>query len=887
MLPGETLLDAVQRLVPSYRFDRPAPWQCRINGLDVAPKQYARAVLGAETRVDFFLAPRGDVFSDVLNIFTLGAFSLVMKFLTPKVGNTGGVGGNGQRRDRDDLDQATAKANSVKLGNVIREKFGEGRIYPDHLTQIRRYFVTGQPRRQAAEMLLSLGRGKFQIDLGRSKVGETTQAALGDNLVVRTYNPGADLTNEPMADNWYTSSEVGGTSGGSAGLDLTSVSSVPVNAAPTTNVLSGNTVTIPSGAGTWPTGWAAGMVVRALTPYNWTVSDGGAGQRDRVTGPWAQIAPFVGMLIEVAGDFSGIFAIAEVVTSGPTIDYVTLNYENGEPVTALQLGTNPLTVGFSGLRYRILAKSEQVLTLERLTDTGAADPTWPGFDSLTTAAARFSLDENTTEAGWSGPYAACPEGETTDLIEVDFFYPAGLYKTDNGNPVSHSVKVEVEYRDLDTAGAWVAQQFTHRSGQIAQVGYTHQIAIPSAIRPEVRVRRTNPDSTSGTISDQAQWYGLKSRLPTRPNSYAGISTAAVRVFGGGALAAQAEQMVSFWVTRVLPVRSGGAWQVETPTRSIAAASLYLAKDRGYSDDRLDLPEWDRLDAICEERGDYFDGSFEKETTAESALNVICRPAYAQVVAPRGILRPVRDALRSSAEKAVARIYGPGNSTDIKRSGQPINLNDADAVDVKYINSRTWTTETVKCRLPEVPNPNKITQLTLEGVHDRTRAWRLGMRELTAARFRRWRTTLSVDMSAFASQYMDYCEIQDTVPELASGGHLRFWDGSSVFESNESIPSDATLVAMRRPDGTKFGPFALTRLGARRFSIEAPLDFSPLTEGQPGQIPTHLFFGTSSEMFWPVLMSSVTPSGQFRANVEALGYDERVYQYDDQEPPSDA
>lgn len=884
-LPGETVLEVVQRLVPSYDPHKPAPWQCRVGGLPLEPSRYDRAVLTAETPVDFYLAPRGDVINDVLNVFTLGAWNLVMKFLTPKVGGVGT--GTGAQRDRDDLDQAAIKANTVKQGSVIREKFGEGRIYPDHLTQIRRYFVNGDQKRQAAEMFLSLGRGKFQIDLGRSKVGETTQAALGANLVVRAYDPGEDVSAEPMADNWYTSSEVGGTSGGSAGLDMTVTSPIPLVSAGTTYVLAGDAVTIPTGAGTWPDGWAAGMVLRALTPYVWTVADGGVGARDRVSGPWAQIDPFVGMKIEVAGAYSGQFVIHDVVMSGTDIDYVTLNYPDGSPVTALQLGDASLTVGYSGLRFRILTATEQVITLERLTDTGATDPDWTGFDSQTTSAATFTLDLSNTEGGWSGPYAACPEGELTNLLEVDFFYPAGLYETSGSDPIPYTVVVEAEYRDINTAGAWTAWQFTHTGTEIAQIGWTHQITLPTFMRPEVRVRRITFDSTQGTISDQVQWYGLKARLRTRPNSYPDVSTVAVRVFGGGALAAQAEQMVSFWCTRILPRRAGGEWVTEGPTRSIRDAALYLAKDRGYSDARLDLAEWDRLDAVWAARGDYFDGSFEKETTAEDALNVICRPGYAQVIAPRGILRPVRDALRSEAEKAAARLYSVGNSTDIKRSGQPITPNDTDGVDVKYMNPTTWTTETVKCRLPGLPEPNKVTTLTLEGVNDRTRAWRLGMRELTAARYRRWKNTWSTDMSGFASAYMDYCEVQDTAPELSVEGHLRAWDGVRTFLSNEPIPETAEAVAMRRPDGTKFGPVAFTRVDDYTFTVHAELPFTPITEQDPGKVPTHVFFDTLSGMFWPVLMSGVAASGQFRANVEALGYDERVYQFDDQEPPADA
>lgn len=877
--PGETLLEAMVRLVPSYDVNKPTPWQCKVNGGRVDPKRYERVVLGADTAVDFYMTPRGDVINIVLNIFTLGAWSLVVKFLTPKIA---GAGGAQSQRDRDDLDIAAVKANVVKQGSVIREKFGEGRIYPDHTVQLRRYFLEGDATKQASEMFLCLGIGSFVFDEGRSKVGETTQAALGDNLVVRIYEPGANVAAEQMADNWYTSTEVGGTSSGTAGLELTVTNDIPLNSEATTYVLSGDTVTIPTGAGSWPDGWAINMVVRALTPYSWTVTDGGVGIRDQVSGPWAQLNPAVGMKLEVAGAFSGQFEVAAVVMSGPSISYVTLNYADGSPVTELPLGTYSLTVGYSGLRYRIRLFSVQVITLDRLTDTGAEDLAWPGFDTLTTSAAQFNLQETNTEGGWSGPYAACPAGELATESEIDFFYPGGLYVTNKyGNPENLDITVEAQVRDLDIGGAWTSYSFTHSSALIAQVGYSERIVHPYAMRPEVRVRRLTADYPQGTISDTVQWYGLKAKLSTRPTSYPGVTTAAVRVFGGGALAAQAEQMISFWVTRKLDRQDG----TFGPTRSIRDAALYLARDRGYPDARLDLAEWNRLGTLWDARGDYFDGSFEKETTAEAALNIICRPGYAQVIAPRGILRPVRDALRGPEEKGIARLYGPNNSTDIKRSGQPVSLNDTDGVNVKWMNPVTWTTETVKCRLPELPNPNKITELTLDGVNNRTRAWRLGMRELCAARFRRWKHTWSTGLDSFASGYMDYVEVCDNIPDLATSGHLRAWDGTQ-FTSNEPL-ADATIVALRRPDGTKYGPVPLTKVDEYTFTIGFPLDFTPPTERDGDRVPTLLFFGKEDEMFWPVLASSVQPSGQFRANVEGLGYDERVYQFDDAEPPADA
>ena len=59
-----------------------------------------------------------------------------------------------------------------------------------------------------------------------------------------------------------------------------------------------------------------------------------------------------------------------------------------------------------------------------------------------------------------------------------------------------------------------------------------------------------------------------------PASYAGVTTVAVMLRGGGKIAAQSEQLISVEATRILPVRSGGV-DIETNRTSQREARACL------------------------------------------------------------------------------------------------------------------------------------------------------------------------------------------------------------------------------------------------------------------------------------------------------------------------
>ncbi|MHB0805999.1 host specificity factor TipJ family phage tail protein [Stutzerimonas nitrititolerans] len=857
--------------VPNFQARDKAPISVTINGRVVSPESWGAAEFTPADCVSICVEPKGSTLETIFRpgplakLFGLGNPFAQVTPTTPK----------SQPKGRD-LSLATAKGNQVSLNAVIPEIAGCPKRFPDYLLPAHRYF--GAPREQWLEMLLCVGKGKYDLPASKIKVGDTPIISLGEDAEFAVYQPGASLSGEAAAIWWHSSPAVGATSTGTAGLELNATYEVAPVPEATAFQLDGDTATIPTGAGEYPDGWAAGMIVRIEATYPYTVIDGGAGA-DIIQGDLSQLAPFVGMKIEVTGDNAGFYEVASFTPGTP--DQMTLSYVGGGAVSSLKTGPVSMGIGFADLRYRITAAGTYAISVERLTDTGATDLTWPGFEPLSSSAIRMELDGSTQEGDWAGPFSACPDGEKTQRLEWDVFFPQGLsyVSTKSGAVGPLTVRTELQYRDIETAGAWTVVSKSYTGSTLDAIGFTESIELPAMIRPEVRMRRIGAKSTATNHQDIVQWYGLRAKLQA-PDHYDGVTLLAVRLRGGDRLSSQSESLISVEPTRVLPVRNGGAWDVETPTRDIVPWIIHVAHSIGYTDDDLDIPELDRLHAIWSARGDKFDMVIDSASTVKQALLDALQAGFADFTIDRGLIRPVRDEPRTVMEHP----YTPQNMTKpLSRQFSALKPDDFDGVDVEYIDGTTWQKETVQCRLPGDLGV-RVEKLKLDGVIGKTQAWRIGMRRRMEQKYRRWSYSFGTELDALNSRYLSYVPLQDDVPGYGQSALMLSYD-SGIIESSEPFDwsaGGAHVVGIRRPDGTLSGPYAATRIDDYRLSI-AGLDFEPDTSWSIE--PPHLLFGPVNRWSYPALITSISPSGTDGASVEAVNYDPRVYTYDNATPPA--
>lgn len=876
---GMSVAEWLASNVPSYTPGMEVQFSARLNGQVVPVHLWGAVTFEPSDTLDFTIEPKGT------ELFFGALFLAAATLMTPKIPKVSSAAtGEGK-----DLNEASIKGNKVKLNDPIADIAGYRKVYPSYLSPPRRYFAG--PRDQRMEMLVCVGLGDMSFETDKILIGDTPLISLGPDAEFSIYGPGQDVSGDPRSWWWHDVVEVGSSSNGASGLELTESTTLTNGFQASVIQYNAKTVAIPNGAGLFPEDWSAGLIVRIDNPYVYEFIDGGPGNADIIRGDnLNMLRPVVGQLIEISGTNAGYYTVATYVpgvpASGPTPaipPQMTLKFDNGTPVSELTLGTIATTIGPRLLRYRITVFSTSQITVDRLTASGSTDSTWPGFNFLQTANSVIVLDRSTREGGYRGPFAMCPEGEKTNLLEIDVFCPSGLLGLGReGQEYEVFTFYQFEYRDMDISGDWTVLNFQKAGNSFDAVGFTDRIALPYAMRPEGRIKKvyTQQVERENEVNNDTVWYGARSMLPSKA-SYPNATVATFMVRGGDRLSAVSESQVSMQATRILPVRRDGAWQPPEPTRDIAPYALYLLKQVGYVDDDFDLAEWDRLDAVWRARGDTYDNVHSTTSTVQAILQDCLAAGFAEITVYRGRLRPVRD----EPQDTFAALYTPAAMMAdgmLQIQFESVQPGDYDGVDVEYTDQRTWQVATVPCDLPGDAR-TRVMKIQANGVTDRDKAYQQGMRQRRALKYRRKSFAWATEMSAFNSNYLDFVQVAGDVPGYAQSALLTGYDSANLLIAvgevfDWSVGTAPFQLSVRRPDGTNSGPYVVERVDDYRLRLDRPLDFPVVVDGSIE--PPHVLFGIG----WPVQITSIEPNGTEDCRVQARIYDERVYLSDNDPAP---
>ena len=154
------------------------------------------------------------------------------------------------------------------------------------------------------------------------------------------------------------------------------------------------------------------------------------------------------------------------------------------------------------------------------------------------------------------------------------------------------------------------------------------------------------------------------------------------------------------------------------------------------------------------------------------------------------------------------------------------------------------------------------------------------------KYRRKTYKFATELDALNSSYMSFCALGDDVPGYSQSSILMGYtalSGAIQLQSSEPfVWADGVdhVIGIRKPDGTLSGPYSATRVSDYVISIPE-LDFTPDTTWSVE--PPHLIFGTVTRWSYPVLISSISHNGQNKVEVEAVNYDARIYDDDDNMP----
>lgn len=357
-LPGEpletyehrdtTLHDWMLQHVDNYRNEMAQRVSFEVNGKPVPPAEWPLCFIRAESDVKAYPIPGEGVTATTIAAWAaaaIAAASAVYVLITMSNMDKGGYSSSNGLG----LDLNPAKANQAKLGDPIREVFGRCRIYPDYVVQPVTRFNPDDPTLMTVEMMVCLGKGNFAFTNGDIRVGSTPILALGDSFSHNVYAPGADVSGDRRSENWFNSTEVGGTSSGS-GLDMAQTSPDSTDITADSMTVSGPSVTF-SGlvdssvdddeGNSLPESWVTGALVTIVAPANFQVSTS-AGYSVLTNDLIAEINPSPGMpvTLEINGAQYDLF----IATYTPKQDAVP---GVGGTAAAVRGNAAPTTYDFS------------------------------------------------------------------------------------------------------------------------------------------------------------------------------------------------------------------------------------------------------------------------------------------------------------------------------------------------------------------------------------------------------------------------------------------------------------------------------------------------------------------------------------------------------------
>ena len=606
-----------------------------------------------------------------------------------------------------------------------------------------------------------------------------------------------------------------------------------------------------------------------------------------------QSSPFTGGTIVNSTLPAAVFGSAPVNTPGTASSggaagvqaHITLAYTSatGKAFAGIPVGTQRLSIMYGTGQFVITAVDSSTITVNRLRNAAGGgtevDPTWPGFTDRTVLDATISGDNDAEN--WLGPFMACPDGETTTVIENNFIFPNGhIQYKNNGSSQPHNVHVLVQYRNAAIGGAWTQVSYSFKGETPNGHGYTRRISGLSAAQYEIRVRRTTKIGGAKTVNN-LYWQALRSRLAKRPASYAGVTTIALTIRTGNRLASQSDRRVNLEVTRLY---DGYA------SRSISGALMHVLDSLGMTN--IDTSTINALESTYwTPRGETFDFSAgDDSTSALDILKTICNAGMGYFLLADGLASAGREGVKSWSGAIT-----PQEMTETLQTAFSVpSQDDYDGVDVTYINGTTWAEETVQCRTSDNPTPSKVESYTLDGVLGQDRAYRIGMRRLMKYQNQRLSFSTTTEMDALCYNYGDRLVLTDDIPGndtiscLVTSASL----SGSALKLEVSEPLDWTFsnprVLLRLQDGSATPQLTPTRAGdyAITLPLTSSLNYDDWIMDDPAVEPPRLVFYSSDEDVYNATVTEIAPQTDGTCQVTLSEYNESFYTYDDATYPGD-
>ena len=797
------------------------------NGLPFPPSQW-HELLGTDDVICIYFEPKGTVLLATLTIGSLIASVAAMRNMDalnqPDNYNT-------TTPDSSSIYSVNAQGNQPKLMAPVPVLFGRHKVYPDVISPSFRRYVNHEEWRY---FLLAVAAHQVAVADDEWFIADTPVVDLGADVELQLFQPGENVTGHVAHAHMYSVAEVDG-----AGVEL---------------------------KGDLPTF----EYVSPYTPGEWTYQ-------------W-RVEPNTKKLQLCRYGANGSDGEVTSITYNTTVDwrdFLPPEYSDTEfvgVVLKLQIGQQ--------YEYFRVVEGGSVPTFQRVhAGIWTVDESWNGFgaegDLLFGYFEIINSGDFGAPAGW---YAATPRGAETSLLELDFHFPEGLTAIDDeGIPRSRTVDVLIEYRNGST-GTILTHNETFSEGTVDARAWT----VPLSVSPgawQVRCRVTSITHNKTLTKERLQWNGLRSELDTASSyPYAAV---AIAIKGTQRLSSAASNKINCIAQGVHPVlQSDLTWSAPVATRSVTAAVGYIAKAAGNDDTQINLDELYRIGQILDERGDYFDGVFDKETTAWEALKRVLAIGWTQPVVDYGQILPVRDAQTTE----LGWPFSEQNMTSgiTEHIEMPSVLNEKhDGVEIEFIDKRTYKSATILVTLDDQAGLNPEKKRIYGLVDDATnpvRAIRMGLRYLRTLKYRNRTYEFSTEQDALECKLHDPAQIGWAMPHRSQTGEVKSVTGDGA-ETTLLLTEPVTFtdgqthtIIVSSPEGKATGPYTCTATAdPYQITLDRALEFTPEFTGRIER-PRYQF-GTATRRSLKTKIRKAVPRGTDSVAVECVIDDARVYDSD--------
>ena len=313
-------------------------------------------------------------------------------------------------------------------------------------------------------------------------------------------------------------------------------------------------------------------------------------------------------------------------------------------------------------------------------------------------------------------------------------------------------------------------------------------------------------------------------------------------------------------------------------RSLSAPIKYICENSKFGKiyDEQNLMQ---LDQMWNTAGLNFDYRFDKSTTVLEAIKQCMQVGYTE---------PIIDGNKIKGTYRTENAYIEQMFTVNNMTGEPkitynfITPTDNDEADITYMNPSNWKQDEVYVDIDKSTNEAEIynyqnslntEKVEVLAVTDVNKAIKLGARRLREVMYQRKQIDFDCEFDALNCNYGSLIAVALPQDLNAYSGYVIDYDSDTlVCELSDTVPSDVSLIYIRRYDGTA-QQINCTYIDNTHVQLLSELDFNLRSNIQLDLL--HYAIG-KIEKYW---VTSIKPSDK-KCSVTAINYDARVF-VDDQ------